>query len=480
MKPIIEFIDTILMSFRGAFSRRSTFEWFVVAVIGMILKSDQIGVTSIIRELCINPNHYENLLHMFRSEAWKREIFINKWIECATTHSTPICIDGYNILIGDGVKQSKEGKKMPGVKKLHQESQNSAKAKYIFGHLFGVVSILIGDTRKQFALPLVATIQEGVNIIHKYNNPDISVPSHALQIIEQAGIVVKKLGKSIIILDRYFLSSSAIRKALEFENKQMEQSLEMVVKSKISCRAYKEPPAYGGKGRPRLKGDPVKLKELFKTEQDKFITAELYLYGKLQTIKYYSIDLLWGTKLYKKLRFVLVKTESFAPTILVSTSLSLSPTQIIELYSYRYKIEMNFKTLKHTIAGFAYHFWSFYMPKLNRYNKEHNITALEMITETHAQKRIISSLYAIENYVMCACVSCGILQLISLKFSDVGKFYNFRWLRTVTKSVVSEDTVAYFIRKNFFRDINKCCNFGIMRIILSKQKCNSKKSCNSA
>jgi hypothetical protein len=41
------------------------------------------------------------------------------------------------ILVGDGVKQYKEARKMPGVKKLHQESGNSSKGEYIFGHLLG-------------------------------------------------------------------------------------------------------------------------------------------------------------------------------------------------------------------------------------------------------------------------------------------------------------------------------------------------------
>jgi hypothetical protein len=51
--------------------------------------------------------------------------------------------NGMPILIGDGVKQPKEGKKMPGVKRLHQESEDSSKAEYIFGHMFGVIGILV-------------------------------------------------------------------------------------------------------------------------------------------------------------------------------------------------------------------------------------------------------------------------------------------------------------------------------------------------
>jgi hypothetical protein len=38
------------------------------------------------------------------------------------------------VLIADGIKVSKEGKKMPAVKLMHQDSQSNAKAEYIMGH----------------------------------------------------------------------------------------------------------------------------------------------------------------------------------------------------------------------------------------------------------------------------------------------------------------------------------------------------------
>ncbi|WP_179090284.1 hypothetical protein MHI37_02635 [Paenibacillus sp. FSL H8-0548] len=63
--------------------------------------------------------------------------------------------------MGDGMKQAKEARRMPGVKKLHQESKNSSKAKYIFGHLFGAIGILMGTSQKSFGLPLFIILQGG-------------------------------------------------------------------------------------------------------------------------------------------------------------------------------------------------------------------------------------------------------------------------------------------------------------------------------
>jgi hypothetical protein len=59
----------------------------------------------------------------------------------------------------DGVKQSKEGRKMPGVKKFYQESENSSKPEYIFGHMFGVVGILAGNKSKLFCIALMASVR---------------------------------------------------------------------------------------------------------------------------------------------------------------------------------------------------------------------------------------------------------------------------------------------------------------------------------
>ncbi|WLR42541.1 hypothetical protein LC087_17925 [Bacillus carboniphilus] len=48
-------IDKELSEFKTCFTRQATYEWFVIIVIGLILRSDQLGLTSIIRELSLAP-----------------------------------------------------------------------------------------------------------------------------------------------------------------------------------------------------------------------------------------------------------------------------------------------------------------------------------------------------------------------------------------------------------------------------------------
>jgi hypothetical protein len=219
------------MGFRKSFTRYASFQWFVIAIIGLIIVQDGYGVTSIIRELFINPAHYENLLHFFRSKAWNREKITQNWIKTVHEYAPVLKAFGENnILIGDGSKVSKEGKKMPCVKKLHQESENSGKSNYIFGRMFGIVSLLVGNVHKQFALPLSASIQDGDSTIRGFSG-EVETASHVARIITESGNITQQIGKSILLLDRYFLSSPAIKKMLEYVKDTGESLLEIVTKA---------------------------------------------------------------------------------------------------------------------------------------------------------------------------------------------------------------------------------------------------------
>ena len=84
------------------------------------------------------------------------------WVRLVVTKF--ICIvklNGRLAIIGYGLKIGKEGKKMPGVKKLHQDSQNNKKAPFIMGHSIQVASLLVQGLRGYVAVPLTGEIHEG-------------------------------------------------------------------------------------------------------------------------------------------------------------------------------------------------------------------------------------------------------------------------------------------------------------------------------
>jgi hypothetical protein len=464
------FLNGVLIQFRSCFSRNASFKWFVAIVIGLMIRSDKLGVTSIVRDLCLADRSYIPMLNFFRARSWVLETLIIKWCLIIKEHA-PICReDGMILLVGDGVKQPKEGKKMPGVKKLHQESENSSKAEYIFGHMFGCVGILIGNTSKMFCVPVSLRIHDGIKTIKRWCNalPEAVEDSHVVQMISDGFSVAKAMGESsLLLLDRYFLSVPALIKLDELNKKFNDIKLHILVKVKKSYTAYEKPPEKKGKGRKPKKGPTIKLINLFETKKAEFIKATLSLYGKEEEVEYICINLLWGKKLYKELRFVLVKYRDTL-TILATTKLDLDPLKIIQLYSYRFKIECTFRELKQVIGGFCYRFWSKSTPKLNRFAKKGDKNPLEDIVRQRSKELIVAALKAIEGYVMFACIAIGLLQIMSIKFSNNTENIMLRFLRTKTNIIVSEATIAYLLRKNIFQFIYKHRNLAISEIIESK------------
>lgn len=466
----MKIINESLQEFRVCFSRVATFHWFVVLIVAMIIRDDHLGITAVIRELFLNEKHYTSLLHFFHSTAWKLDELNDKWIKIVLKIAPLFTANGDVIYVGDGVKASKEARRMPGNKKQHQESETQSTPSFFFGHHFGGVGILIGNAKKIFCLPVSLRITDGIKPIALWMDDKVRQQSHVVQVIHQTyhvASIIKKKGK--VLLDRYFLTKPAIEawKELNVEHGNL---LHIVTKAKSPSVAYTEPPPRTGKpGRPRIRGERIKLFELFTDKDITFNNATLWLYGVKEEVSYYSMDLLWKQGLYQKLRFVLVAYGE-TKSILVSTDLNAKPTTIIKLYAKRTNIECMFRAMKQTMAGFFYHFWTKAMPRLNYYQRKDEPHPLEDITCKKRQRLIIKKLKAIEGYVLLSSIALGLLQLLSLKLGTGIDLKKIRFLRTYSSDYASEATIREYLRKSIFVLFAKSGTLPIIEIIKSKQK----------
>ena len=413
---------------------------------------------------------YMSLLHYFRSEAWSIGNFMAAWIEVLRSAAVLVKESGRYVLIGDGVKQPKEGRKMPGVKRLHQESDNSSKGKYIHGHLFGGIGVLAGNETKQYCILLSARLHDGIAAIQRWraggtsSGDSYGEESHVVKTILDAAKVVKRLGESILLLDRLYLTRPMLAALSEVPG------LSVVTKAKSNCKAYFPPGAYKGVGAKPKKGPEIKVASLFATHAAFFKEAALNLYGADETVRYFCIDLKWGEKLYQDLRFVLTVTGT-TTSILVSTDLTLTPVQIIQLYGKRFKIECSFRELKQVVAGFACHFWSKAMPKLQKFkSNDVNHANLESVTDERSRRLITSTVKAIEGFVQASIIALGMLQLVGLLFGREINNGSTRFMRTVSNSTPSERTVADFMRKSIYSVFVFLPSLTLTRIIKSRQK----------
>ena len=469
-----KFFNDILMSFRPCFSRNATFEWFVIIVTGLLVRTDHLGVTSIIRGLFLSAD-YMGLIGFFRSSAWTLGSLTAKWCALVKQNAPLVRYGDAVVMIGDGVKKSKEGRRMPGVKRHHQESNNSSKAGYMWGHLFGSVGILAEKTGKSFCLPLALMLQDGVKNIFGWDEPAQRQGSHVVEMIKLANRMAMHFGKTILLLDRLYLSVPALRTMEELNAKG--HFMHIVTKAKRNCVAYQLPVATPGKrGRPRKKGATVRPFKLFETEPDRFDTAEIRLYGKLEKVRYCSMDLLWGQKMYKMLRFVLVE-YNHTWAVLVSTDLAMNPLDIVQLYGKRFGIEVMFREMKQVICAFGYRFWSKHMPKLNRFQKKNDPDPVKQVVKKQAQQRIKLTIKAIEGFMFCSIVSAGLLQIAALRFSATDELANLRYLRTCRNSIASEATVADFLQKNFISLLQRTPDLTLNQIISAKQRPNPDTDC---
>lgn len=395
------------------------------------------------------------MIHFFRASSWSLESIRQRWFEAVKVYS-PLYHEGeFHVLIGDGVKQSKEGRRIPGVKKLYQESENSAKSQYIHGHMFGGLGVLAVDIRNWACIPLSIRLHDGLQVARDWAKSSVSSASHIIQMIEDAYLAAKTFGDSLLLLDRYFLSVPGLIRSKEL-NQEGPVQMEIVTKAKRSCKAFEEPEPKkpGTKGRPAKKGKTVHLMELFDTCSSEFLQTEAVLYGKKTPIRYYSRDLLWGQKLYQKLRFILVEYQG-TKSILVSTSLKLEPLSVIRLYSYRFRIECTFKELKQQTGAFCYHFWSKHMPKLNYYRKQDEAEPLEKVTDENTRKKILETVKAIEMHIALSCIAMGIVQILSVRLTGTVDSREIRYLRTPSGGKLSEATIMYYLRHHIFRLMEK-------------------------
>jgi hypothetical protein len=281
-----------------------------------------------------------------------------------------------------------------------------------------------------------------------------------------AAELVSVVGKRcIIVLDAYFAVGPVFLILQHILDDCGKRLIHVVTRAKSNVVAYHDPPPKTGRpGRPRKYGSKLHLMELFETMAGRFEQTTITLYGQCKEVSFLYLDLIWKP-IGEKVRFVLVRdgSEQF---ILMCSDVELLASDIIRAYSYRFKIEVSFKVLKHLMGVFFYRFWTSAWPRIGK----RNVSDLSSVDDERSRRLIQQATNAIEAFMNFGCIATGILQIVSLNFHQTiwGKYLG--WLRTVTSTIPSEEVVRSVIQEEFFHNFCTFSNSAIYRIIMSKSR----------
>lgn len=422
-----------LWQLRPACSRLRTFLWFATCVAGLTVRTERLGVTSIVRALGLRSALYDRLLQHFHGTGIDLDAMTALWTRLVwRLFSNPVTVNGRAVLVGDGIKIPKCGKKMPAVKLLHQESDSNTKPDYIMGHSLQAVSLLVHAARSVFAVPLAIRIHEGL----VWSNRDTrSLLDKMLLLLR----IVDVPQSAYLVADAYYASRKII-------NGLLRQGHHLVTRAKSNAVAYAAHPpcATRSRGRPRRYGAKVKLRSLL-ADTTLMMQADSPLYGEENvSIRYRVCDLLWRP-VGRLVRFVVVIHPTRGCWLLMSSDTSLDGIDIIRLYGLRFKIEHGFKQAVHVLGTFTYHFWMSGMKRLRRRNGNQYLHR-ESDRYRDAIKRKINAYHL---FIHAGIVAQGLLQYLAAHFSSHVWAAFGSWLRTIRPGIPpSELVVATALRQS--------------------------------
>ena len=417
---------------RPACARNRTFMWMLAVLAAFCVREDLLGVTSFVRALGLHAACYDRILDFFHSPALNLATLTRTWASWVlSAHPGLVRFNDRIVLVADGISVPKSGRKMPAVKRLHQQSESNNKPEFIMGHSCQAVAVLVQGLSSVAALPLVARISQGL----VFSNRDKRTLLDKLIAI---------LGE--LAIDRpYYLVADAYYASKKIALPLLKDGNHLLTRVRSNAVAYFPPPVPEKKkrGRPRLYGTKVALKSLFDCP-DAFQTVQSPVYGEKNTeLRLRALDLLWRP-LGTRVRFVAVQHPVRGRCLLMCTDLGLQPVDIVQLYGYRFKIEVAFKAALRVLGAFLYHFWMKDMTPLRR-----NAGDQHLHRKTDAYRKALRrKIDAYHRFMQLGIIAQGIMVAIATTAPQLVWRHFGSWLRTVRPGVCPSEMVVAMALRN--------------------------------
>ena len=209
---MLKYIYQSLMFFRKAFPRSFTWLMFCMVVLGFIGTHEMTGVTSFCRFWSLDSAGYNAFIHFFRVSGWSLNKVIELWSGFILSQNETVKSDGRVVLLGDHTNAAKDGRQMPCVVTMHQDSETQSKPSYFRGHNWGAIGMLIGSISCAFCIPLSLGIHQGLAHVNAEIKAEESKETPGTRIVQMAlNFAIRHDLPGILILDAFFPWSSRIQ-----------------------------------------------------------------------------------------------------------------------------------------------------------------------------------------------------------------------------------------------------------------------------
>ena len=282
--------------------------------------------------------------------SWERFLAEHRWSLSAVTErlvtlvvtklGDKLQVHGAYLLGKDTTLVAKTAKRMPGVQTWKDHSDNAGHGAYLVGHHWNLVGLISPWGTRWLWWPLVMRFVPGLKGAQQWIVGDTA---ELMSFWDAAIAAILEVTQSLGEVSVRVVADAFYAKA-PFLNGLLARGIDVISRLRKDAVGWDdpEPTPPGKRGRKPRHGRKWTLASLLTAETP--TRDRLSLYGKLTEVVFVVRDV-WLRDVAQEVRVVVLEGAK-EPCILVSTDLTLSALQIIEIYGARFSIELTIRDLK--------------------------------------------------------------------------------------------------------------------------------------
>jgi len=209
-----------------------------------------------------------------------------------------------------------------------------------FGHNWVVLAIVVNmPWGKRFSLPVLVRLYRTEKVNKKLGRPHRKKTDLGLEMLQLLSKAVAER-EFLVVADNAYVNRSIIRP--------LPTNVHLIGRGRMDAALYAPAPKPCGRGRPPIRGRRLPAPAA-RTTRGRWQVVEASIYGRSAQVRVQVFDAIWyivGRE--RVLRLVLIRDwpGHHKDDVLVTTDLSLTAEQVIELYCYRWTLEETFGWVK--------------------------------------------------------------------------------------------------------------------------------------